>query len=232
MRGRALLGGAALLSAVFLWHREPLVATPADLDGRPRCHALGAGLLCDAVGGLTKTVHQSSASINASYRLPPRDVPGAIDPDITQRNIDATICQSGYSRSSRPPYSVTGRLKRRMMLEQHSGEPLANYELDHLVPISLGGAPLDARNLWLQPRSGHANAGDKNILAYVLWRLTCEHRLPLATAQRAISRNWIEAYDTYATPQNVAKYHFRHAAARERGSYATPPPRSMDHQQH
>ena len=30
------------------------------------------------------------------------------------------------------------------------------------------------------------------------------------TAQAAISRDWTQAYKTYATRENVAKYHFRH----------------------
>ena len=93
---------------------------------------------------------------------------------------------------------------------QHPGEPFADYELDHLIPISLGGAPLDLRDLWLQPRRGQANAADKNALAYVLWRLVCERRVPLRTAQQAIRRDWTTAYDTYATPENLARYHFAH----------------------
>ena len=96
------------------------------------------------------------------------------------------------------------------MAAQHPGESRADYELDHLIPISIGGAPLDQRNLWLQPRRGRANAGDKNDLAYVLWRLVCEHRVPLGTAQRGISRDWTQAYATYATPENIGRYHFRH----------------------
>ncbi|VXD01672.1 hypothetical protein SPHINGOT1_340060 [Sphingomonas sp. T1] len=93
---------------------------------------------------------------------------------------------------------------------QHPGEAFADYELDHLIPISLGGAPLDLRDLWLQPRRGQANAADKNALAYVLWRLVCERRVPLRTAQQVIRHDWTKAYDTYATRENVARYHFRH----------------------
>ena len=145
--------------------------------------------------------------------MPPPETPRAIDPTITQANIDATICRPGYARSARPAYSITGPLKRRMMQVQHSGEPIADYELDHLIPISLGGAPLDPRDLWLQSRRGQANADDKNVLAYILWRLVCEHRLPLDTAQREISRDWTRAYDTYATRENVARYRFRHRQA-------------------
>ena len=144
--------------------------------------------------------------------LPPPEIGGAIDPGVTQLNVEKTICRPGYARSVRPPYAVTGPIKRRLMDAQHPNEPMADYELDHLIPISLGGAPLDQRDLWLQPRRGPANAGDKNVLAYVLWRLVCERRVSLATAQAAIRRDWIAAYRTYATPENVAKYHFRHPA--------------------
>ena len=87
---------------------------------------------------------------------------------------------------------------------------MTDYELDHLIPIAIGGAPLNVRDLWLQPRRGQANAADKNVLAYVLWRLVCEHRVPLQTAQRDISRDWTSAYQLYATPENIARYHFHH----------------------
>ena len=82
--------------------------------------------------------------------------------------------------------------------------------LEALESGQLGGAALDLRDLWLQPRRGHANAADKNAWAYVLWRLVCERRLPLRTAQQAIRRDWTTAYDTYATPENLARYHFAH----------------------
>ncbi len=97
-----------------------------------------------------------------------------------------------------------------MMDLQHPGEPMSAYELDHLIPISLGGAPLDKRDLWLQPRQGQANAGDKNVLAYVLWRLVCTGQVPLKVAQDDIRHDWTRAYQLYATPANIQKYHFRH----------------------
>jgi len=96
------------------------------------------------------------------------------------------------------------------MADQRPGEPLSAYELDHLIPISLGGAPFDARDLWLQPRRGPMNADDKNVLAYVLWRLVCTGQVPLKVAQYDISHDWTHAYQLYATPANIRKYHFRH----------------------
>ena len=209
MRARALLGGIAVVGLVALWHRPPAVPG-SGADQRTDCEKAGASDFCVAVAGLSRTLHSPALPLPRPDILPPPTVPGAIDRHVTQANVGRTICVPGYARSARPAYAVTGPLKRRMMDALHPGEPMADYELDHLIPISIGGAPLDARDLWLQPRRGQANAGDKNVLAYVLWRLVCEHQVPLETAQQAISHDWTKAYETYATPANVAKYHFRH----------------------
>lgn len=162
------------------------------------------------MAGLRRVVDMAFIPLRDPSRLPPPDVPGAVDPTITQANIGRTICRPGYARSVRPAYAITGPLKRRMMADQHPGEPLSAYELDHLIPISLGGAPLDRRDLWLQPRQGPMNADDKNVLAYVLWRLVCTRQVPLDVARYDISHDWTRAYQLYATPANIRKYHFRH----------------------
>lgn len=210
VRARAILGGAGIIAAVVLWHR------PSLDHGTARSNVLGCtatndGSVCDAVAGISQAIHSPLLSANRAALLPPPETLGAIDPAVTQDNIDNTICRPGYARSARPAYAITGPLKRRMMDAQHPGERMADYELDHLIPISIGGAPFDMRDLWLQPRQGQANAGDKNVLAYVLWRLVCTHQVPLATAQHEISHDWTRAYQIYATPRNVAKYHFQHA---------------------
>lgn len=192
-----------------MWHHPTLdhgAAGSAPLG----CTPTNDGSVCDAVAGLSKVIRSPLIPKNRAALLPPPETPGAVDPAITQANIDGTICRPGYARSARPAYSITGPLKRRMMDAQHPGERMADYELDHLIPISIGGAPLDMHDLWLQPREGQANAGDKNVLAYVLWRLVCTHQVPLQTAQREISHDWTHAYQLYATPENIAKYHFQH----------------------
>ncbi len=139
---------------------------------------------------------------------------GSTDPIVSQANIDKTICVPGYARSVRPLYSLTGSIKRRLMKAQHPGERFSEYELDHLVPLSLGGAPADDGNLWLEPWTGSMNAGDKDALEYVLWQLVCSHELPLHTAQNAIASNWVAAYQHYATSENLARFDFRHGSAR------------------
>ncbi len=210
MKLLAFSGGLALLIAITFWQRpfdDKRLVTRGEV---PTCSVAVTHDFCAAIAGLSTALRNPLLRMDRAEVLPPRDTLGAVDPSITQANIGATICRPGYARSVRPAYAVTEPIKRRLMNVQHPGESFADYELDHLIPISLGGAPLDLRDLWLQPRRGQANAADKNALAYVLWRLVCERRVPLRTAQRAIRRDWTKAYDTYATPENVARYHFRH----------------------
>jgi hypothetical protein len=193
VRARAILGGAVILGGIVLWQRPSLDQDNAGSNPFG-CASTNDGSVCDAVAGISKVIHSPLIPAKLAALHPPPETPGAVDPAITQANIDETICRPGYARSVRPAYLITGLLKRRMMDAQHPGERMADYELDHLIPISIGGAPLDMHDLWLQPRQGQANAGDKNVLAYVLWRLVCTHQVPLQTAQRDISHDWTRAY--------------------------------------
>jgi len=71
------------------------------------------------------------------------------------------------------------------------------YEVDYLITPALGGAD-DIRNLWPESRNLTVwNAQVKDALEDHLRDLVCEGRLDLATAQREIAENWIEAYKKY-----------------------------------
>ncbi len=133
----------------------------------------------------------------------PRLTPGAIDPSVREENIGETICRPGYTHRIRPPEDVSYRFKRELMAAYgHRGERLRDYELDHLIPLELGGAPLAWANLWVEPRRA-ANGWDaarKDELERALNDLVCTHRLPLAVAQHDIARNWIAAYRRYLGP--------------------------------
>jgi hypothetical protein len=71
------------------------------------------------------------------------------------------------------------------------------YEYDHMVPLELGGAVNDPRNLWPEP--GYATAARfranlKDRLENALRRLVCDGTLRLAQAQKLIAANWVSAY--------------------------------------
>jgi hypothetical protein len=132
---------------------------------------------------------------HGAFTLPDRHcTPGASDPRVTQQNIATTICRRGYTRTVRPPESVTAPEKRASMRAYgDTGSPHA-YEYDHLISLELGGAPNDPRNLWPEP-GGTPNPKDR--LENRLHELVCGGSLPLADARRQIAADWVTAYRRY-----------------------------------
>jgi hypothetical protein len=76
--------------------------------------------------------------------------PGAVNPGVTQDDVDTTICVSGYAKTIRPPARYTSRLKRAQLNDPARGyedRNMRDYEEDHRVPLEVGGNPTDPRNL-------------------------------------------------------------------------------------
>jgi hypothetical protein len=145
----------------------------------------------------------------------PKLTPGAVNPDVTQQTIETTICVRGWTRLVRPPESYTEPLKREQIAEYgYRDRRLRDYEEDHLIPLELGGAPTDPRNLWPEP---HEAAGDwgsyaKDRLESRLNELVCSGALPLDTARAAIASNWIDGYRRYigSVPDNRPLHYDRY----------------------
>jgi hypothetical protein len=137
----------------------------------------------------------------AQSALPnPTRTPGAVDPAVRQATIRKTICKPGWANSVRPPKSHAEALKRRQLKEfGYFDRRPGDYEEDHLIPLELGGAPKDPRNLWPEPHDPLGGWGSvrKDILERRLNRLVCAGHLPLDKARQAIARNWIDAYRHY-----------------------------------
>ncbi len=116
--------------------------------------------------------------------------PGALSPAVTQANIHSTICRHGYTASVRPPESVSEPEKEASLAAYGEPGPLHDYEYDHLVPLELGGATNDPRNLWPEPG---ASPNPKDELEDALARLVCDDKVTLGFAQRLIAADWISA---------------------------------------
>lgn len=74
-----------------------------------------------------------------------------------------------------------------------------DYEIDHLIPLCLGGSD-DPSNLWPQPRRSIEktwNAEAKDRLERLMCNLVCAGQIDIATAQQAFATDWIAAYLTY-----------------------------------
>ena len=123
----------------------------------------------------------------------PNCTPGAISPKVTPDTLATTICRTGYTKSIRPPASITEIEKRTNAASYGYDGPMSGTEYDHLVPLELGGDPNDPRNLWIEPG---ASPNPKDGVESRLHELVCEGRVPLAAAQEAIATDWTTALDT------------------------------------
>jgi len=76
-----------------------------------------------------------------------------------------------------------------------------DYEIDHLIPLCLGGAD-DPANLWPQPRKEIEpvwNAEAKDRLEHRLCAMSCKGEVDIGQAQQDIAEDWIAAYKKYMT---------------------------------
>jgi hypothetical protein len=131
-----------------------------------------------------------------------RCTPGAIRSGVSL----AAICSPGYSRSVRPPERYTEALKIAQIHAYNLPGPVHDYEEDHLVPLSIGGAPRDPANLWPQPRYGPHNAQQKDQLETWAARMACSHRMPLVRLQREIAHDWAALYRAAGGPRVLDGY--------------------------
>jgi hypothetical protein len=123
------------------------------------------------------------------YSLPdPHCTPGAVNPSVTQATIGRTICVPGWTKTVRPPESITEREKLGSMKAYGDADSAHNYEYDHLVSLELGGAVNDARNLWPEP-GGSPNP--KDTVEDRLHRMVCDGQMRLARAQHIIATQWV-----------------------------------------
>lgn len=131
----------------------------------------------------------------ASATVPPE----ALNPDVRQSTIAETICTPGYTKDVRPSTTYTNGVKYRLMREQGLDPSTASdYELDHIIPLALGGHPRSLKNLKLQLWEGEDGAKRKDRLEIKLQCLVCSGQVPLDEARDAIFNDWRAAYHHYA----------------------------------
>ena len=115
----------------------------------------------------------------------------ALNPGVTPETIGRTICLPGYTRTVRPPTSYTNGVKAYLLRQAGINvSHMSEYELDHVVPLALGGHPRDPSNLALQPWEGEHGAKPKDALEARLHERVCRGEMSLADAQRCVAENW------------------------------------------
>jgi hypothetical protein len=128
-----------------------------------------------------------------------------INADVNQANVATTICVSGWTATVRPPTSYTQALKRTMLTRAGFDPNTALfYELDHFIPLAVGGHPRSEDNLWLQKWDGEWNAKIKDRLERKLQVMVCAGQITINAARLAIQQDWRAAYRKYVADDPTA----------------------------
>lgn len=127
----------------------------------------------------------------AAYPNPAMTV-GSVDPNVTQGNIQQTICVSGYTATVRPPTSYTEPLKiQQIAAYGYADTNVADYEEDHFIPLEIGGNPTDPANLWPEPYAEPYGARTTDKVENYLHEQVCSGAMALADAQAAVQTDWV-----------------------------------------
>jgi hypothetical protein len=149
----------------------PSVAQPPDATASPSASPMGSFPTLTPIATLPDVAGAGQCHAADGGFLPDHlCTEGAVDPRVTQGNIAATI-----------------------------SAPLAMYELDHLIPLELGGAST-VTNLWPEPLARSRGAHRKDELENALRQQVCSGAVTLAVVQLAIAANWEDAYQTFVGP--------------------------------
>lgn len=175
-----------------LWTGVSYLAALLALAGCGATPAAGGAAVTTARSAPVQVSTATSAAVSGPCRVVDaradvRCTPGALNGDVTQDAIHRTICVPGWTDTVRPPASYTTALKLRQMRDfGETGSP-RNYKEDHLVPLSLGGAPSDPNNLFPQPT---AKTVEKEELEDHLHQAVCSGQMTLAAAQAKMRHDW------------------------------------------
>ena len=106
---------------------------------------------------------------------------------------EAQVCAADFEASVKP----IAKWQRDQALERYGRRPEDfTGELDHLIPLSLGGTN-DPDNLWPLPANKDIGPTQKKELELKLHERVCAKTLKLKDAQDAIKKDWVKAYNEY-----------------------------------
>lgn len=150
---------------------------------------------------------RTGKTVGSFAQLEPGSLP---DRRLTPGNLREVtrddICAPGYTKRVREvPIRIRRRVYERYERRRENG---ICCELDHLIPLELGGSNRE-QNLWPEPYNVLWNARAKDRLEGRLHKLVCDGSIDLATAQREIASDWIAAYRKYIGPMPSTAGHPR-----------------------
>jgi hypothetical protein len=123
------------------------------------------------------------------------------DPHLTPGGTfavsESEVCRPGYARAAR---DVPGSVKREVCRLYGVPYPARGYEIDHLIPLALGGSN-EVSNLWPQTGEGRWTFRQKDQLEVRLHAMACRGEITMSQAQEMIRSDWTVPYRRYVQPE-------------------------------
>ncbi len=208
---------------------EKAARVPRSPRGKPHRRRSHVGRLAAAAIGVASATGigfglnhapQPSAVSQADALPDPSLTPGATD----SRMHGTEVCTKDWKAGADGGPPVHGGSQTYSQAARHTSEAVKNeafseyglqnphdggksYEIDHLIPLSLGGRDVIA-NLWPQSRTASGyNAWVKDRLEFRLYNLLCHRQtgdpqITLAQAQEALRTDWTRAYQLYCANED------------------------------
>ncbi len=126
--------------------------------------------------------------------------PGLLNSAVTPASLKQTICHPGYTKQIRPKTSYTDPLKVELMRAYGLTGAPGDYELDHFIPLELGGNPSDPKNLWPEAHAPSPGSPQKDKIETMLKNRVCDGKMTLAEAQQRIRSNWVSTWEELGSP--------------------------------
>ena len=120
-------------------------------------------------------------------------------PGAKSKATEAQVCAADFEASVKP----MAKWQREQALERYGKRPEDfTGDLDHLIPISLGGTN-DPDNVWPLPANKDMGPEQKKALDLKLHEMVCAKTITLKAAQDAIKKDWVKAYNEYVKGEKV-----------------------------
>jgi hypothetical protein len=114
-------------------------------------------------------------------------------PGNKSKATETQVCAADVEASAKP----VAKWQRDQALERYGKRPEDfTGELDHLIPLSLGGTN-DPDNIWPLPNNKDMGPAEKKALDLKLHELVCAKTIKLKDAQDAVKKDWVKAYNQY-----------------------------------
>ena len=185
---------SVILAPYFYGGTEGIVQTPAaalaarvEVVKQSPSLARVAALLAGAPAALAPRSKTTGCAVAGA--LPDREcTPGSVFADATP----AKICVSGYTKRVR---SVSTKLRKQLFAAYGVAypPPTGAYELDHLIPLAIGGDN-SAANLFPEAADPKPGFKEKDVVEVYLQEGVCAGKLDLTAAQAQIAEDWTVVY--------------------------------------